>query len=664
MSMQYRPDIDGLRAIAISIVVFAHAGFSGFAGGYVGVDVFFVISGFLITQIILGAKDFSFVRFYERRARRLLPALIIMLLTTTIVAWLILLPREMEIFGQELAASALLIPNIFAWQNSGYFGPEALSMPLLHLWSLGVEEQFYLLFPICIILLKRFRSKRVLFWTVAIAAIISFGMAEFLTRRPSTAAFYLLPPRAWELATGSLLAIAGWQPASKTAASIGGLIGLASIGYAVVCYDAGTTFPGAAAIPPVVGAALLIWAGGSSENAVSKALTLRPLVALGLISYPLYLWHWPLLSLYSLYTDSTPGIISSLVLVGVATILAAASWRWIEQPFRSGQVVSHPSRRLAAAMLALVPFAIGGSVLTYAKGFPERVDARVLQVNVDGRRASELLPPCKSGVVASNPDLCGYAAMGKDRGTVILWGDSHAEHFAAAVASQITPLGYKVALLSSRSCPPLVGVQLDILAKGGPVGRNCMVSNAGAPARLARIRDLKLVIISARWTSFVPSFDSDGTRDRWLINPDGSRAGPASSRDILQAGLSASARSIAETGARLMVIDQSATFDRSPRNCVARALRDGRDLDRCDRPDAVGADVRRDIARIIDDQAAASKGIAFHPTRHLCARDQCRVTHDGRLLYFDAHHLSREGARFYAPYLSSAVRTALNEPEG
>ncbi|MFC3581119.1 acyltransferase family protein [Sphingomonas hylomeconis] len=655
----YRPDIDGLRAIAIAAVVLCHARMPGFTGGYVGVDVFFVISGFLITRLIGEDEAFSFIRFYERRARRLLPALLAMLTVATIAAWVILLPREMEFYARELAATGLLVPNVFAWKSSGYFGPEALDLPLLHLWSLGVEEQFYLVFPLVLWLINRYLPVRALPWLIAAAALVSLGLAEILVRRPSTAAFYLLPPRAWELLIGCLLAVVDTRPTGRRTATAVALIGLAMIGYAIYEFDAGTAFPGFAAIPPVLGAAMVIWAGRTEGNAGSRILALPPLVGLGLISYSLYLWHWPLLSFFGLRSDSTPTVLQALVIVIVALPISYISWRWIECPVRRRTFAARPARRLTVALAALVPFAAGGIVLTLAHGFPQRVDPRVLQVNADGQFASALLPPCVRGIVPSQPTMCGHVATSAKRGTVVIWGDSHAEHFSAAIASQLNPLGYTVVLASVRSCPPLIGVSLAILTAGGPVGRKCMKANAAMPAKMASIADLRLVILAARWTAFIPSRRADDTSDRWFTTREGKRASADEARRLFAIGLGAAVQAARSTGAHVLLIDQLPEFTRSPRNCVARALRDELPAASCDRPEAVAPDVRKDIVKIMDARAASGQVTVIHPARTLCRARTCSPVRNGHLLFRDAHHLSVEGARFYAPILRGPVAAAL-----
>ena len=363
----YRPDIDGLRAIAVLGVVFFHAGL-GFPGGYAGVDVFFVISGFLITSLILKELrqgTFSLLGFWERRARRILPALTVVVVAILIAGWFFLLPADYEVLGKQIVALAALSSNIKFWWETGYFATSAEEKPLLHTWSLSLEEQFYLLIPLLLWFLFRLRKSSWVAPVLFLGAIASFTLSVIGSYRAPSATFFLLPTRAWELAAGSLLAFVQPIPQPRLRTLIAWL-GLAAILGPLFFYAPGIRFPGLTALPPVAGAALLIWSGlrppssdlrpptsdlrpptsvlrpPSSDSRLplpNRLLATRPLVWIGLLSYSLYLWHWPLFA-YCKYLSSTPPTLPvRLSLVAISVLLAWLSLCFVERPFRSRSLV-------------------------------------------------------------------------------------------------------------------------------------------------------------------------------------------------------------------------------------------------------------------------------------------------------------------------------------
>ena len=347
--MRYRPEIDGLRAIAVAAVILFHAGFALFGGGFVGVDVFFVISGFLITSIIveeLKTGRFSVLRFYERRARRILPALFTVMAACVPFAYRLLSPDDLKDFAQSLAAICLFASNVLFWGESGYFDTQAELKPLLHTWSLAVEEQFYVLFPLLLLVAWRLGRRFLLVLIGAIAALSFITSVEEVKNFPS-AAFYLLPSRAWQLLVGALASFVAdrWpsvalrQPAVRLASEAFGWGGMAMIVMALFLFDEQTPFPGLNAALPTVGTVLVLL-GASDRTSVGRMLAWRPLVGLGLISYSAYLWHQPLFAFtkHALLADLPTDL--AIVLCAVTIVLACLSWRYVEQPFRDRSLIS------------------------------------------------------------------------------------------------------------------------------------------------------------------------------------------------------------------------------------------------------------------------------------------------------------------------------------
>ena len=379
--MNYRREIDGLRAVAVLPVILFHAGSSWFAGGYVGVDVFFVISGYLITSLLIGEMQqgtFSLLRFYERRARRILPALLLVSIACVPLAWLLLSPGPMKAFCKSLVAVATFSSNILFWRQSGYFDTANELKPLLHTWSLGVEEQYYLLVPLFIMLVWRFGRRRLTALLVLLGCL-SLALSQWGTLHTPTAAFYLLPTRAWELFLGGLLALHRsdaerladrsshpGQPLRRWA----DLLGILMIGWAVLVFDRHTPFPGVNALVPTAGTALVILFAAPS-TVTGRVLGHPILVGIGLISYSLYLWHLPLLAFARLSGGFAPGPAQVLLIGTLSFGLAYLSWRYIERPCRDPRRVS----ARAIFTLGAVGTALVGSLgLTgvLAAGFPDR----------------------------------------------------------------------------------------------------------------------------------------------------------------------------------------------------------------------------------------------------------------------------------------------------
>jgi len=377
----YRPDIDGLRAIAVVLIVLYHIGFAGLPGGYVGVDVFFVISGFLITGLLVRELDqtgtLSLREFYARRARRILPASFLVLLVTLAGCIVFFSPVGLWHAAPGIAASAAYIPNLlFAREVVDYFHPARIS-PVIHYWSLGVEEQFYVFYPAFLLVAHRIAARRGPRTAayVAFATVFSLALSVGLTAAHPSASFYLLPTRAWELGAGALLAFAGRRFAgvSPILANGAGLLGLGLIAASAMLFQASTTYPGVAALVPVAGAALIIGSGGTRTTTLpAGVLAWSPFRFIGRISYSMYLWHWPLIVFGAIALKGViPDAAQGAVAVGLTLLLASATFRWVEDPMRHGRFIGRrPSRNLAAALassILVVVLALGGANVAVAR---------------------------------------------------------------------------------------------------------------------------------------------------------------------------------------------------------------------------------------------------------------------------------------------------------
>jgi peptidoglycan/LPS O-acetylase OafA/YrhL len=372
-SQSYRPDIDALRAIAVSAVIAYHIDEKYLPGGFLGVDIFFVISGFLITSIIMreiGRNGFSTVGFYDRRIRRLIPALLLIMSVTTIGVSLLFIPADLVNYGGSLLSSLLFVANVWFWRDGNYFAPIAEIKPLLHLWSLSVEEQFYLVFPLILLAASRLRISVLL--VVLAIVLTSYGLNYFLLiSGGANPAFYLLPTRAWELALGAAVALMPIRPVSgflREALTLVGLVGVAVSLYFGGLFD-GSSIPAATAA--AVGTALLLWIGGTGGWIV-RAMSVRPIIFVGRISYSLYLWHWPLIVLPRYYLVRAEAPLETVLMVAAMIGAATLSWRFVERPFRQS---SMPVRSVRLTALAgSVALAAAGLLLILARGLPQRIN--------------------------------------------------------------------------------------------------------------------------------------------------------------------------------------------------------------------------------------------------------------------------------------------------
>ena len=508
-SLAYRRDIDGLRAIAILPVVLYHTGMSGFQGGFVGVDVFFVISGYLMALRIIGGidqGDFSLWRFYESRIRRIFPALFAMIAASAVMAWLFFMPVEFEYFARSVKAAALFVSNIQLNRESGYFDISAQLKPLLHTWSLAIEEQFYIVFPLLLLLLSRI-SREWIKPALILLFVGSLAASIWAVEQRPVEAFYLSPYRAWELLLGALLALGVVpRPKQQFIGEILAAVGLILIGFAVFVYNDSTPFPGLAALVPCIGAALIIQ-GRAARGPAGLFLTSSPLVFTGLISYSLYLWHWPIIVFTRYLNGHELTFIQNGLLVAISLMVAIFSWHFIERPFRghAGPVPRKPVFAAATAVIVAV-VAFGNYVITEV-GLPSRltpVAQKIYGATYDESRFSG--PECMQDTSGKGPslsdvqsgNLCRLGIPGADNVNFLVWGDSHSGSMAPAIDLAATKAGASGILAARASCPPLPDVEL----KDQKDTLRCVDYNAAVRDLIVSKR-IPLVFMIAYWPKYV-----------------------------------------------------------------------------------------------------------------------------------------------------------------
>ena len=632
---QYRPEIDGLRAIAVIPVILFHAGFSLFSGGFIGVDVFFVISGYLLTSIIVREREagsFSFARFYERRARRILPVLLLILLSCIPFAWMSMLQTEFKAFASTLVSVLLFTSNVKMWHQSGYFETASELKPLLHTWSLAVEEQFYFIFPITLLVIWRLRRRSVV-PIIGLVAVISFLLSEYLSRFYPSFNFYMLHTRAWELLAGSLCAFAiiNPKPVRDNALS---LIGLTFIIASVFWFDSNTRFPSAYSLLPVIGTILVLLFGVSS-TATAKILSVKPVVGIGLISFSLYLWHQPIFAYSKLFALDPLSDQIKIAIIFLTLILSIFSWRYIEKRFRSASII--PARQFWVTISVSGAICLGLGLTTpyfYNK------DIKIAHLNI-----KKLTP-------GAGPEI-------------ILLGDSHANHLFFGLKYIA---GSQIKDLSSPGCIPFFGVDrfdsrfvagtcekkmrnaLEIFERDDELRTIILTSMGpvyldGTPFRdhgRERITGLGLTLSSEpslvdRWEIFEKGLRS--TLDRLSKNE---RKNIIFALDVPELGIdehecSARAKSIDVFGTRFGIGDINFSKCTIPRVEFERRNNRYHSL----------------VKRVLADYPRVS---LFDPTDLFCNETVCKGALDGTALYRDPDHLSEFGSLYVANMLSKLVK--------
>ena len=504
--MTYRRDIDGLRAIAVLAVVLYHFGLSSTSGGYVGVDIFFVISGYLIGGNIIDETAngaFSYIQFYLRRIKRLFPAVFIFSLATIPFAWWLLLPEDFRSYGKSLVASATFLPNVLFYRDTGYFSTDAITKPLLHTWSLGVEEQFYICFPIVVRLIVRV-APRLTAGLLFLICIVSLCFAQRLMTVDPPAAFYWLPARAWELALGALVA----SPTFRALSLDGSLrrliswLALAALIIPVFAYSDSTPFPGITAVSPCLGTAWFLWTGRySGTSVIASWLEAKPAVFIGRISYSLYLWHWPAYMFLAYYLSGD--LPWQVRVAGLALVfgLATLSWKFVEQPIRSRRI-SIFTAYSGAFVGSLLLIAIG-LLIWRLNGVPEPYSN---STKILASAASDFSPDWSRCVAKNNSVLPGvaYCPIGLQGAppTFLIWGDSHIRSLHDGADRLARELGRSGIVVWAAGCMPA----FDIIKRGTAVGAGdddeCAAQNAALKSGLKQIGSIGKILLLGRWAYY------------------------------------------------------------------------------------------------------------------------------------------------------------------
>lgn len=640
----YRPEIDGLRALAILPVLFFHYHVPPFRGGFVGVDVFFVISGYLITQLIQAdraAGRFSVARFYERRVRRIFPALFAMLAVVTIAAVVMLFPVDLVRYADSLLATAAFGSNFEFWHEAGYFDVIAAEKPLLHLWSIAVEEQFYLFFPAVLLLLGRGRRVAAGVGTIF---VLSFALSVWGVMQAPSATFYLLPARAWELMLGALIALGTFPPVTSRALREAlGLVGLGLIAIAVFAFSSDTPFPGPAALLPCVGTGLIIHAA-SPQTLTGRLLATRPLVGIGRISYSLYLWHWPLY-VFARYRDfQEPPPAEIVLLIVLSFVLAVFSWHYVEQPIRHAAGRLPRPRLFAGGAAAMAMSAVLAILFLAGNGWPSRLSPALRTILAEQDDHEPRIDVCfgMSPEAVRAGKLCKIGVPG-GKPSFLLWGDSHADAVLPAVAEVATREGRTGLFAGGRSCPPLLDVTTP--------RRECRDFNDAVLA-LAAHPEIREVILEARWAKYAEGSTYGYEPEGRVVLMDGGATDGSDNHAVFARGL---ARTVHALAGKKIVIVASVPEIGWPVPAVLAREKLASSM-RVRPPDEQAYQARQKFVLATFAAVARDDRVrVVYPDEVLCRTGTCAVSLHGIPLYRDEHHLSVYGARLLTPMLSRAM---------
>jgi peptidoglycan/LPS O-acetylase OafA/YrhL len=668
--MEYRKEVDGLRAVAVLPVILFHAGVPLFQGGFVGVDIFFVISGYLITSLIASerqAGEFSLAGFYERRARRILPALYLVVLACLPFAWLWMLPSDLKAFSDSLLAVTAFSSNLLFWRDSavlgGYFEPRAGVQTLLHTWSLAVEEQYYLLFPLVLLAAWRLGKRWLIGVVVAIAAV-SLAIAQWASQRHPAFAFFLLPTRAWELLLGALVALylLNWRnrvEGARRYSEAGALLGLAAIGYGIVAYDENTPFPAVYALIPTVGSALVILFA-TQRTYVGRLLGSRLLVGIGLISYSAYLWHQPVLSFARLRSPTVPNKALVVALALCSFPLAYLSWRFVERPFRDRVRIGRRTIVLCCVAAAMCSIAVG-AVGHFSSGIPQRLGDwgttwdYIASIRTENDSYCELHR--RSAEQIERGDICtlGHANMP----TMAVIGDSHAGAIFEALDRSDLMTSRSFYAFTGGWCAPLVN-DFQLV---GYATQDCVDTTREAFKRITESTTIDTVVLVAEWANYTQGRRDNGygvaTTPGLCRDRDGSALSVRDNAVVFRRSLQKTVDYLKSHGKRVLIVEPTPEFNVRVMDYVVKKAFFSRSPDLqafAPRISLVEYDNRSGLAMEVLRSVTGAEYISTRPL--FCGLDGCSALDGaGKILFSDTNHVTDRGADRIVAELSKLLST-------
>ena len=611
--MKYRPEIDGLRAIAVLPVIFFHAGFAAFSGGFVGVDVFFVISGFLITSILINdieSGKFSIRNFYERRMRRILPALFLVSIISVIMGWFMLAPTDFAELSTSLIAVALFVSNIFFWQESDYFGNAAELQPLLHTWSLAVEEQFYILYPILLFALWRLGQKKLIL-ILSFIFFISLALAQYAAGEFQSANFYLLPTRAWELMLGAITVLLLRRETANTATRIqrewASWIGLFLIFISIFTFNESTPTPSLYTLMPTFGTALLIYYLNSGVL-IARLLSNKLVIGIGLISYSAYLWHQPIFAFARYRTIGELSGFSYIILIAVVLFLAYLSWQIIEKPFRDRNKISAKNILIYSAGGTLLLILIGIFLPQLNEAHRNAQKDSIYSTIQSSPKREECHFPQTDQALSKLP--CTYFA---GPAQVAVVGNSHAVELSYSLAQDLQTQRIGLTQYTISGCPHNYRVEDELDSICGKWHEKIV-------AEITSNSNIKSVVLSYRNDSYL-------------------------SEEKYQNGLVDMVKEFIAANKKVILVLQAPSLEGK----INQYLAITNNAEISNLPGKTREEWSAQYSSKVDYRSSLPVEVQIlDPADRFCNQDKCFVTKDGSSLYFDDHHMSLAGSDILA----------------
>ncbi|WP_417616740.1 acyltransferase family protein [Oceanisphaera sp.] len=650
----YRPDVDGLRAIAVLTVIVFHFNSQWMPGGFIGVDVFFVISGYIITRIIyaeIQQQTFSFASFYIKRIKRILPLFYLVSIVTLLVSWLILTPDDLVRLADSLRYASVFIANIYFEKNSGYFAPAADTLPLLHMWSLSVEEQFYFIWPLLLFLSIRCLSPRYRKCFFVLLLLILVGVSEYAARGGQASAYYLIQNRGSELLIGALLSMFVHDKkeilfARESALALAGMLGALILVGLFFWLDESAVFPGLNAALVSVATAALILNGELRKGLLYRLLSSRGLALTGRLSFSLYLWHWPVLALYRYYfngIDAT-GYVTCAVLT---FLLAYCSWQYFEKPLRYLNI-KKKWVLLGYFVLPVIMLVVIAKDIKRHQGYDDRLpeqarrlyeisitsyDEITKDVSADSRyQPFQLLP-------------VGDAYLLPEKPGALLWGDSHAGHFRPFVEELGLKNGFYSLYGGAGGCPPLIGV--DLINNGRPEAE-CTDTN-NKLFEVIKNSEAKVVFLAGRWAMYTETTRSEGEKGSRVFLGDSTDYSEslANSRRAFRKGIEATIQQLIANNKRPVLFEQVPSYPFLPSNCLIKKATYSWMKEVSCNIEQTDVEQRQAYANnIITEMSDKYPQLTVIRVNDLICRDgQCFSEVDTVPLYRDNDHLNREGSK-------------------
>ena len=643
----YRREIDGIRAIAVLAVILFHSNIFNLDGGFIGVDVFFVISGYLITANIISDIEngkFSIINFYEKRLRRILPALYFIVLISIFFSWLWLLPTDMKRFSQSLVSVSVFASNIFFWKTDNYFDISSETKPLLHTWSLAVEEQFYLLFPPFLMFVWKL-GKNKSFFFILLLSLLSFILADFGSTRFSSMTFFLLPTRAWELLVGSLVGIYYFKnnnfEIKKIYTELGSFLGLLLILISIFLYNKNTPFPSIYAIAPTLGAALLI-VFANSTNFVGRILGSTPFVAVGLISYSAYLWHQPLFAFARLRGLTETSLSVNILLFLLIFPLSTFTWQFIEKPFRKGYVFSFTKLLFICIVINLSIFVFGlighfTDGIFYRKEFNEKI------VKLEHRLKINYGLNSDCNILFASKEHCRTS----DIPEILIWGDSYAMHLTNGLLASEENL--KIIQATVSVCGPVLDIAPYSLPTYDKVwANNCIKFNDQVFKYIQETKSLKYIIVSSPFTQYVGKDSLVLHRNGKIVN----------SNTLAEDSFRNTLKGITDIGKVPVIFSPTPSSGFNTGRCLLKAILYDSSIDNCNF-DLKTANINQLDVNIFLNKFSSSYNIIWL-SEGICPDDKCIAYNDNLFIYRDDGHLSIEGSAYIGKKMNFYKMLQLN----